>query len=42
MKNPPNDLATELMTGEEEQETEEEMEARLDAEEDFSSSSDED
>jgi len=39
--NPPNDFITELMTGEEEQETEEEMEARIDAEEDYSSSSDE-
>jgi hypothetical protein len=40
--NPPNDFITEMMTGEDEQETEEEMEARIDAEEDYSSSSDED
>jgi hypothetical protein len=38
MKYPPNDLATQLATGEIEQETE----ARIDAEEDFSSSNDED
>lgn len=31
---PPNDLATELSTGEREQETEEEMEARISKEED--------
>jgi len=42
MKYPPNDYITELATGEREQETEEEMEARIDAEEDFSSSYDED
>lgn len=35
-------IVVELETGEAEQETEEEMEARIDAEEDFSSSSDED
>lgn len=39
---PPNDLTTEMMTGEHELETEEEMEARISKEEDFSSSVDED
>ena len=43
---PPNDLATELSTGEREQETEEEMEARVlleeAMEEDYSSASNED
>lgn len=35
--NPPNDIVTEMMTGEVIQETEEEMEARIDAE-DYSTS----
>ena len=42
MTNPPNDLVTQMLTGEDELETEEEMEARIDAEEDYSSASDED